>query len=98
MKKLITMLSLLIITVFAFTSTAQATKNYNSELSDILLEICDSSECRGDIINGKLILIGKDSRKHVAPDGTYTDDNGKTIRVIDGKVIKKADRPMKRGQ
>ena len=96
MKKFITMVSLLIATAFVFSPAAHATKNYKSSLSVIHSEICGRAECKGDIVNGQLILIGKDGRKHVAPDGTWTGDDGSVIQVINGKVLKKADQPMRR--
>ena len=96
MKRFVTSLLLLIMAAFVLAPAAQATKNYNSSLSDILSEICGGPECKGDIVNGQLILIGKNGKKHAAPDGTYTDDNGKTIQVIDGKALQKTDQSNRR--
>ena len=98
MKRISTLLLLLIAAAFVLAPAAFAKGNYKSELSEILLEICGSSECKGDIVNGKLILIGKDGKKHAAPDGEYTDDADSSIRVINGKVLKKAEQPMRRGR
>ena len=96
MKKFTTALLFLITGTFMAAPAASAKGNYKSELSIILSEICGSSECKGDVVNGQLILFGKDGLKHVAPDGTYTDEGGKSIRVIDGRILQKSAQPMRR--
>ena len=96
MKKFAPSLLLLVTAAFVLAPLAHAKAKYISSLSIILSEICNDSECEGDIVNGQLILIGKDGRKHVAPDGAYTDESGNTIRVIDGKVLHKTDKPIHR--